>query len=208
MELIEAAGIVAAGYRGAEGLDVAERHLEGGVECYLLRGGTLVLPGTNETSDWFDFNLAVNSTFLGGALDRRLRLHRGFLAYAERVHGFCREMGPQRIVGHSLGAAAAQILATVFRIPAICFASPRTLKDVGARTRVPGEGWALNICRTDDRVCGQPPKILGWRCLGSRYELSPRFPELGLDHPVPAYVRLLQDRDAAAHVPKTWPERV
>ncbi|KNG93204.1 hypothetical protein ATO11_12145 [Pseudaestuariivita atlantica] len=179
-----------------------------GVQATYLNSGVLVIPGTNEFRDWFDFNL--NMFGQGGdghgfevvSGDSGTKWHAGFLEHAQIVYSFAKGLRPKFIVGHSLGAASAQIVGMSLRTPTIAFASPQTCR---SRTRMPGEGWVVNICRVDDDVCHQPPRILGFRTIGSRYWLSPDPLKLGEDHKIDNYMDLLKTKKVKDRVPQAWP---
>lgn len=180
-----------------------------GVQAYYLTSGVLVIPGTNEFRDWFDFNLDM---FTGPGHqthgfevvpgDSGTLWHAGFLEHAQIVYSFAKGLRPKFIVGHSLGAASAQIVGTSLRTPTIAFASPQTCR---SKPRLPGEGWVINICRVDDEVCHQPPRLLGFRTIGSRYWLSPDQPNVGEDHKIDNYMDLLKLKKVKDRVPQSWP---
>lgn len=130
------------------------------VQAHMLEGNILLLPGSNSFRDYIAFNL--RPLRLG---HKRLRLdnggtakgasgtiwHQGFLAYAKVIYDWLDEEGlrPHTIIGHSLGAAAAQILSKSYAAPAIGFAAPRPKC---ARGSVKHSELCLLINRTDDRV--------------------------------------------------------
>ena len=180
-----------------------------GVQAEYLKDGTLVIPGTNELSDWFEFNFDLVSSsgneghgFEVSPGDSGARWHAGFLEHAQLVYAFAKPLKPKLIIGHSLGAASAQIVGTSLRTPTIAFASPRTHR---GRTQIPGEGWVVNICRTDDTVCHVPPNFLGFRHVGSRYWISPNEVNDGEDHRMDNYIALMETKRIKDKLPATWP---
>ncbi|MCR8548108.1 hypothetical protein M4578_09725 [Salipiger sp. P9] len=179
-----------------------------GVQAHYLKDGTLVIPGTNELSDWFDFNLQFGGTPMDGhgfevvPGDSGTLWHGGFLEHAQIVYTFAKGLRPKFIVGHSLGAASAQIVGASLSTPTIAFASPKTCK---SRSQMPGEGWVMNICRIDDTVCHAPPAFLGFRNVGSLYWLSPDEVNPGEDHKIGNYIELLKLKRVQERVPTAWP---
>ena len=179
-----------------------------GVQAHYMKDGTLVIPGTNEFSDWFDFNLQFGGQPMNGhgfevvPGDSGTLWHGGFLEHAQIVYTFAKGLRPQFIVGHSLGAASAQIVGASLGIPAIAFAAPKTCQ---SRGRMHGEGWVLNICRVDDTVCHVPPSFLGFRNVGSLYWLTPDEVHPGEDHKIEHYMELLTLPRVQERVPMRWP---
>ncbi|WP_227267637.1 alpha/beta hydrolase family protein [Roseobacter weihaiensis] len=181
-----------------------------GVQAYYLKSSILVIPGTNELSDWFDFSLDFAGIDHDGhgfdvvAGDSGTLWHGGFLEHAQRVYMFAKGLRPKLIIGHSLGAASAQIVGMSLRVPTIAFASPQTSRRSN-RERLPHEGWVINLCRVDDTVCYLPPKILGFRTIGSRYWLIPDKVDDEDDHRIAAYTALLKLKRVKDRVPTHWP---
>ncbi|MEL6207167.1 MAG: hypothetical protein AAFR47_17890 [Pseudomonadota bacterium] len=210
MRVIDAARIMQAGYAPQGRLSVARSLNRAGVQAHLLTDGTLVVPGTNEHMDWVSFNLRVRprmSSVLASVLRSGAsgaRWHSGFLTHAEILFDWARPHRPRRIIGHSLGAASAQIVGASLKIPTIGFAAPRTKH---GSTRFAGEGWVLNVNRTDDLVAWQPPRGFGFRHIGSLFALRPPQTNPGGDHKMKFYIQLLQHPVAGARVPKVWPPR-
>ena len=183
-----------------------------GVQARYLKSGVLVIPGTNEFSDWFDFNLNMSGEPTEGhgfevvAGDSGTKWHAGFLEHAQIVYAFAKALKPKFVVGHSIGAASAQIVGVYMATPTIAFASPQTLK--GKTTnRLPDEGWVVNLCRVDDTVCHVPPKLLGFRTVGSRYWLAPEEVNVGEDHHISNYRDILKTKKVADRVPMHWPPK-
>lgn len=208
LALEEAAALIRDAYAGTLGDRVHTPIDIRGVQAVYLTDGTLVIPGTNEFSDWFDFNLNFGGEITDGhgfevaPGDSGTRWHAGFLEHAQIVYSFAKGLRPKFIVGHSLGAASAQIVGTSLQVPTIAFASPQTC---GSSARLPGEGWVINLCRVDDTVCHVPPRFLGFRTIGSRYWLSPDEPNPGEDHRIENYMAMLGLRKVRDRVPMAWP---
>lgn len=182
MDIAEAADLIQAAYDGTLGarLETPIDHL--GAQAYLLRDKTLVIPGTNEISDWGNFNFDVAEGDSGRGW------HAGFLRHAQIVYPFAKGGGAKRVLGHSLGAASAQIVAASLGIPALCFASPRPLR---GKTRFAGETRIVNLCRFDDAVCYLPFAFLKFRHLGKVHWISPKEPQSEGSHRLADYKRAL-----------------
>lgn len=207
LALLDAARMIEETYAGRNRADVVNEIDVAGVQAVLLKNGVLVIPGTNELSDWFDFNLNAGENpdshgFDVLAGDSGAKWHGGFLEHAQMVYMFAKGVRPKFIVGHSLGAASAQIVGMSLRVPTIAFASPQTCR---TRERMEHEGWVINLCRVDDTVCHVPPKLLGFRTIGSRYWLKPDDLNVGEDHSIEHYAALLSQERVRARVPLAWP---
>lgn len=204
----EAAGLLLAASSGQ--LAFAAANAERGAQAFVTRDGDLVIPGTNEHGDWTRFNIDVlgiaDGPIPGLALVPVSQIgvwHNGFLRHADSVYRFARHHRPRFIVGHSLGGAAAQIIGHRMRIPTITFGAPRVYR---GRTRpLAGEGWVLNLCRSDDPVTGVP-EIIGFRHLGTVRRLDTGGPVLARNHPMAKYLSLIgEDAQRFAQVEREWP---
>jgi hypothetical protein len=127
----------------------------------------LLITGTNARSDWHmaNFRWWPLPHVMEG--DTR-RWHRGFWRHAAVCYSFAkgwREAGGaiDFVAGHSLGAAAAQIVGSSLRIQTLCFASPKPLYGDGGQP--PGHEHVTSWCDRSDWVCRAPP--------------SPRFHHVG-----------------------------
>lgn len=131
-----------------------------GAQALMLDYKVLVISGSNEVIDWIR-NLNVYN-ILGKKYKAKSQaksktgaiLHAGFNRYADLISRFAKDHGARFIIGHSLGAATAQILGSWMGVPAVGFASPRV--KLGPR-KVQNESKVLNICRLDDLVTHVPP---------------------------------------------------
>ncbi len=209
LSLLYAARMVSETYAGTNTSDIDTSIDVAGVQAVYLKNGTLVIPGTNELSDWFDFNLNIGGVtqpeshgFEVVPGDSGAIWHAGFLEHAQMVYMFAKGVRPKFIVGHSLGAASAQIVGMSLALPTIAFASPQTCR---SRHRLPNEGWVMNVCRIDDPVCHMPPQLLGFRTIGSRYWLRPDELDTDEDHKIHNYEELLKLKRIKDRVPTSWP---
>ncbi|MCT4609707.1 MAG: hypothetical protein N4A70_10930 [Pelagimonas sp.] len=210
LDILDACDIVEASYAGFKASEIEEKIDIRGVQAYHLKSGILAIPGTNELSDWFDYNLKVYGDNEGYgydviAGDSGSMWHAGFLEHAQTVYTFAKGLRPKFIVGHSLGAASAQIVGTSLKIPTIAFASPGTLRGKPSN-RLRGEGWVVNYCRSDDTVCYMPPRHRGFRVLGSQYWLTPEDANPGLDHNINQYRKIIKTKKVRERVPMQWPQ--
>ena len=175
------------------------------VEAHLLSDNTLLIPGSNSVMDYIRYNLRVQRLgkprlrLQGGAAG--ISWHQGFLAHAKVVQDWLIDEGHRVsfIIGHSLGAASAQILSAGYRVPAVAFAAPRP-----CRKQVTGAAAARCLCinRSDDRVCGLPGKFFH---LGNVRVCRPSVSGRGMDHSMPHYIRVVNEGLAAHKLPAVWP---
>lgn len=210
MRILQAARLMELGYEKNPPLRITHALNKKGVQAFLLRDKTLIVPGTNELSDWLQYNLrlSLRPPKIRDLITRRgasgAIWHGGFLNHAEILYEWAAPLKPKILIGHSLGAAAVQIVGASLQTPTIAFASPSTRK---GKSRFKGEGWVLNICRSDDTVCHVPPKFAGFRQVGSRYWLTPPKDNPGMDHKMEHYIRLLKHSRVSRRVPKVWPPK-
>lgn len=164
--LKDAATLAAASYKS--GRIVSPRVIKsldhGDVQAHLLDGNILLLPGSNSVRDYVKFNLRPlrlgnQRLVLKNATDSEkgasgTKWHQGFLRYSIEIFEWLKreEVTPNYIIGHSLGAAAAQILSKTYNAPAIGFAAPRPK---WSKHGVVQDGRCLLVNRTDDPV----PKV-------------------------------------------------
>jgi hypothetical protein len=180
------------------------------VQAVFLTDGTLLLPGSDGWTDYIRFNLRLLN--LGGVQlrlsdDRQERgvgqvmWHQGFLTYAKVVVAWlgANHLRPTRIVGHSLGAAAAQILCKLYTVPTIAFAAPRPK---ASSYPVQHNGLCVSVLRRDDPVTQVP---LGFSHLGKVMHLPPPPGEHLLAHNMKHYVRAIDRYTTAGVMPTHWP---
>jgi hypothetical protein len=210
LDLMQAAHLARDSYDGAAALPILKRMTAPGTpaEAYLTQGGILVIPGTNGPEDWLRYNLqathargstlgwAGKNAFVAASL-----WHFGFLRHATEVLAFLGPEKPKAIVGHSLGAATAQILGTHFGVPTVTFAAPRPL--IG-ELPLPNEGWVVNLVHTDDVIGMALSATAGFRRLGSvRMLTTGNIP--GLAHSMADYIPALQARLDDGTLQPQWP---
>ncbi|MFQ6547431.1 hypothetical protein AADZ90_005695 [Aestuariibius sp. 2305UL40-4] len=179
------------------------------VQAVLIDDGTLLIPGSNHYRDYIKFNLGhfrfgdgkYRMSDLARQQDGSGALwHRGFFAHAKVIHDWLGDRPPKRIIGHSLGAASAQILSQKWKVPTLCFASPRP--HYGHHPLV-DERWTMNICRDGDPVIGFPGKF---RHVGAVTMLKSGMRGFALRHAMPHYRRLLLEHAANPKLPVHWPK--
>ncbi len=207
MDLMDAAELVANSYKGKSHLPPVRTIVKKGhVEAYLLSNNTLVIPGTNDANDWTKSNLVIGkqkvSWKLKGKAGGNAIWHKGFAGFATTIYNQLGSARPTFIVGHSLGAAAAQILGCIYGVPAIAFASPMPRQ--GSR-KLTNEHLILNVVRNDDPVCRLPPKNLGYRRAGNTEVMQPVTKDIGLRHAMEHYTDLMKIERRAGKIVKSWP---
>lgn len=174
------------------------------VQAHLLTDNTLLIVGSNSINDYIRYNLRIQR--LG---EKRLSLktvpgvtwHQGFLAHARIVHDWLVEhkYTPSFIIGHSLGAASAQVLSAAYGVPAIGFAAPRPCRTASARSAA---ARCLLVNRTDDWVCNLAG---GFMHLGNVCPVTPRVDNSGLDHSMLHYRQAVSEGIASRSLPQVWP---
>lgn len=210
MSILDAAELARKSYLGRAELPPVRKELnKHGVQAFLLTNNTLVIPGTNEASDWTDFNLKIFETNgVKPAMDDVGKLfgntiwHAGFRAHAREILEFMGSLKPSYIIGHSLGAASAQILGSIWKVPTVCFASPMPRR---GKAKLTGAGWVINFVRNDDMVCRMPPKNFGFRRVGSVEVMHPTANHQGGDHAMPHYIDAIHIELASGGIPTHWP---
>jgi hypothetical protein len=178
-----------------------------GAQAMMLDHDVLLIPGSNELTDWIrnvnvynilgkKYKAKAEAKSKTGAI-----LHSGFNRHATLIGAFAKENHAKFVIGHSLGAATAQILGSWMGIPAVGCASPRV--KLGPR-KVKNEHKILNICRLDDFVTHVPPSEIGFRRLGKTVQLISPTDNPGLDHSMPNYIAALEFDTLADKLPRTW----
>lgn len=176
------------------------------VQGHVLQGNILLLPGSNSIRDYLRFNLrplnlgGTRLTMTQDGTDRGASgtmWHQGFLTYARILYDWLDGLNqtPDLIVGHSLGAAAAQILCRSYGCPTICFAAPRP-KFVSGPIKHDSELLIIN--RGDDLVPDMPPSFSH---MGKPWRPRPAKPRLFPAHAMKHYESILAEDNA---LPKTW----
>lgn len=201
------------------GLTVTRRCPTPGVEAYMLSNNCLLIPGSNSFADYVRFNLRVikagakqltlsykhadkevfsKETKAGAS---RTIWHQGFFSHANIISkwiGADQSDWPSLIIGHSLGAASAQILSKTFVSPAIGFAAPKLRKVNG---RIKHDHLSLSICRADDIVCSLPS---GFHHTGQTRQLIHKNRKRGLNHNMTAYIDALENQKPGLNIPTVW----
>lgn len=151
-------------------------------------GNILLIHGTNEISDWLRYNLQICATVEVGD---NYCWHKGFLRHAQIVYAFVKNKDIKLIIGHSLGAAAAGIVAVSLNIPAITFAAPRALYG-----NYPINAYLVqNYNRTDDLITKLPFKFLGFKHCGIVHNLKPNKRHIGFDHFMKNYLEIIKEKE-------------
>lgn len=178
------------------------------VQAYLLSNGVLLIPGSNSAMDYLRYNVRLlnigGKTYKmkNGATGEVLGRvwHQGFLAHAMVLHKKFASKKPKFIIGHSLGAASAQVLSLIWGVPAIGFAAPRLY--AGGRA-VNNSQNCLCLWRGDDPVGSLP---------GARFRHAGRSVRLGrsksiglLNHHMRHYTAAVTDPNHRSVVPAVWP---
>ena len=141
--------------------------------------------------------------------------HSGFVLHAARALKFLDGHTPDAIVGHSLGAASAQILGNHFNVPTVCLAPPQVIKKARLQTddmrKETNSQWkVLNVAWRQDTVTSIA-RPLGFRCLGHRVVFVKA--NMGIDHFVTNYLEMIEDdpnnviinsKGERGSLPDTW----
>ncbi|WP_299282623.1 hypothetical protein [uncultured Tateyamaria sp.] len=181
------------------------------VQALFLKGDILLIPGSNSVADYLKFNLRVLN--IGG---KKYRLndedteqgasgtiwHQGFLRHAQVIFAWLERerLLPKYIIGHSLGAAATQILVRTYGVPGIGFAAPRPRRSQGP---IKHSHLCLCINRDDDNVCNLPGSF---HHMGKVHRARARTSVFGPDHSMPHYQRVIDEQQTGGHLGKRWPE--
>ena len=180
------------------------------VQAHLLKGNILLLPGSNSVRDYVKFNLrplrlgnqrlVLKHTSEAEKGASGTKWHQGFLRYSIEIFDWLQKEGvrPNYIIGHSLGAAAAQILSKTYNTPAIGFAAPRPK---WSKHGVIQDGRCLLVNRTDDPVPKLPSTYhhMGKTKLFQSVKNKSRFAH-SMDH----YVKIIKEDNEFKILPKQW----
>ena len=183
---------------------------EDDVQALFLKGDILLIPGSNSVADYLKFNLRVLN--IGGKLYRlnddtteagasRTIWHQGFLRFAQVIFAWLERenLRPKYIIGHSLGAAATQILVRSYGVPGIGFAAPRPRRSSGT---IKHSELCLCINRDDDTVCDLPTSF---HHMGHVHRAQAKSSVFGPDHSMKHYRRLIDEQMTAGALDVRWP---
>ena len=181
------------------------------VQAHLLDNGVLLIPGSNSFMDYLRFNLRV--VRIGR---KRYRMsdddtgkghsgtiwHQGFLAHAKAIYDWVEEgdAKPKYVIGHSLGAAAVQVLTKSWSIPGIGFAAPRPRKHSG---KLAGSEHCLLINRHDDTVCTLPSSF---NHVGTVETCQAASSVFGPDHAMKHYEKAVAEAQKSGKLSAKWPK--
>lgn len=181
------------------------------VDAHLLTNGVLLIPGSNSLMDYLRFNLRVlnlggkhytmnDETTGKGASGTTW--HQGFLAHAKIIYDWMEKHNekPKFIIGHSLGAAATQILSKSWHVPGIGFAAPRPRKFSG---KLKHDDLCLCINRDDDSVCDLPPNF---HHMGKVVDCSHYSFPFVFRHAMKHYSKAVKKQQEAGQLGKNWPD--
>ncbi|WP_136441791.1 hypothetical protein [Pacificoceanicola onchidii] len=183
---------------------------QGDVQAHLLDNGVLLIPGSNSVMDYLKFNLrvlwiagkkyavkdAVSEKGASGTI-----WHQGFLRHAKVIYDWVEAGGtkPTYIIGHSLGAAATQVLTKSWAVPGIGFAAPRPRK---ARGPVKHDKLCLLINRDDDPVTKLP---FSFNHMGQVHRARAARSSFGPDHHMKHYKAVVKEEQGKGRLGPSWP---
>lgn len=156
---------------------------------------TLVIEGTNEPADWLRYNLNLLLSNDPTQGDSGAWYHAGFYNHAQRIYAFAKPLKDKirLVVGHSLGAASAQIVGPSLKKRTLGFAAPKAF----LRGRPLGPRLITIYNREDDLVCRVPPGLLGgllgYDHVGKVHWMRPPDVNPGEDHRIDKYIRLFEE---------------
>ncbi len=191
------------------------------IDAGLTDDGVLLITGSNSVQDYAFYNFRPwrpigqpdGLAQLVGASPKipSKGYHRGFLLHAARVVTWLGQETPTHIVGHSLGAAAAQILGTALRVPTLCFASPQVVKRWVLRDpafqRADHPQWNVFNVTWDQDLVTKGFRHVGLRSLGYREVIDMDRRNPFIDHFLNDYKDLLaiDTKSPNRRVPPYWP---
>lgn len=180
------------------------------VQAHLLEGNILLLPGSNSVRDYVKFNLRPlrignQRMVLKHATDTQkgasgTKWHQGFLQYSIEIFEWLKKenVTPNYIIGHSLGAAAAQILSKTYNAPAIGFAAPRPK---WSKHGVVQDGRCLLVNRSDDPV----PKVPStYHHMGKTKLFKSKKHRTLFAHSMGHYIDVIKEDNKFKVIPETW----
>ncbi len=208
LSVLTAAKIADETYRPSRGRIAGYRILsssKGHATAYLLEGDILTIKGSDSAYDYIRYNLrplgiGFKKLTLKGKMGQGADWHQGFLAHVAEIQTWLIRIRrrPKYIIGHSLGAASAQVFSAALQVPAICFAPPRVCR----QNKIPGQ-WnrCLLIARTDD-IVPQIPE--GYQHIGRSTPID-MGRVLGHKHKMKHYIPQLPKQINKGKIPSKWP---
>ena len=189
----------------------------GDAEAAITSDNVLIITGSDGFGDYFRYNLRPNRKVTASPERARIAkvipieaLHGGFLLHATEVLKFLGQERPDFIVGHSLGAASAQIVGTTLGIPTITFAAPqvvRTKKLKDPRWRLPGHRqWNVYNVRWNHDLVTKGFHFVGMQNLGFSGVFKTPSGKTGIDHFAKDYADLIlkDSKSPRPGMPKHW----
>lgn len=189
----------------------------GDAEAALTDDNVLIITGSDSVGDYLRYNLRPNRKVTASAERARITkviplaaLHGGFLLHATEVLRFLKRDRPDFIVGHSLGAASAQIIGTTLGIPTITFAAPQVVRRkalTGPKWHLPGHAqWNVFNVRWNHDLVTRGYHFVGMQNLGFSGIFKTTSGKTGIDHFAKDYAELiLKDSQAPRPgMPKAW----
>mgnify|MGYP000170945226 CR=1 FL=1 len=178
------------------------------VSAYLLDDNVLLIPGSDSVWDYARYNLRPfrigekKYTLSSGETGKAVGgfWHQGFLAHANIIFETLKATPPRFIIGHSMGAASAQILSMMWDVPSIGFAAPRVFL---GDANVPAKPLNLSIFRSDDVVGWLPSDKFSHAGKALELKIESGFPRHKMRH----YRSVLKNRKFNADVPDVWPAK-
>lgn len=203
MKIIEAAHLMDQAYNDKAALQADKSISLKGMEAHFVRAKrVLIIEGTNSLDDWwrYNFDLFANPKTVDGDNKRKdgepsAYYHEGFYNHAMRAFAFAKAYWNEIdfVIGHSLGAASAQIAGPSLGKRTVAFASPKPL----LRGDPLAPELVTNICREDDLICRLPPGIfggaIGFGHIGEVEWLTPATRHPGEDHRIDKYIDILKN---------------
>ena len=177
------------------------------VQAFYMKNGVLLIPGSNSLMDYVRYNLRllrIGATKYKMSDEtteddtKGITWHQGFLAHAKIIQQWMEEEHeiPKFIIGHSLGAAATQILCKAWKVPGIAFAAPRPRKYQDS------SDFCLCINRHDDLVTELPTNF---HHMGKVVTCKPRSSLFRSKHPMKHYRTAVAEHQKLGLLAKSWP---
>lgn len=190
------------------------------VDAGLTPDNILVITGSSNVQDYLFYNLRPwrplpDMPEIDRLTSKDLPInafHKGFLLHAARILRLLKDDRPEFIIGHSLGAAAAQILGTGLAVPTVCLAPPQVvkrkfLKPQALRSKEHPQWNVFNFAWKQDFVT-HGFRWFGMRSLGHRVVVDSKKRNVGIDHFVTDYQDLIVAASASptSGLPTSWPD--